>query len=415
VNRPDRPNGCYYNQSGLFLNQAAGGARESSARPVCKFPCPSAAFTTDGLCEIVSESGLSCVQSPTYSSNNYGDSRTCTIYFTRIGVISAEDSIAGFDTEPVYDKLTMMKGGFGTFTGTAYSGRRRYAAAIFTGIEVTTNDYLTWSSDASMSRGRWRVCMSAAGTTKAPTVPPTEAPTLSPTKAPTLSPTTAPTVNNAACIYAKPDLGTWIAKTDTSYCSPQNDDYGASSLAQCKFNCLTRAGCLAIGYYHSTTRCRYCMTGYSTQAGSGGTGNMHVRVVPTAAPTLSPTKAPTNPTSAPTSAPTSSGVTYSPLESTKNQNNCTSGYEAIATSAECQKAAIALSKPFALVGSWETEPKNCFFHGINGELYYNTHAVGSAYPSSSPICKKARGKRLEADHCTTAIIGSGSHSRVHIF
>merc|ERR1719382_1241927 len=124
----------------------------------------------------------SCVQSANYPQN-YGARQKCTVDIDEAN--SAPIVVESFDVESYFDYLVV--------DGVRYSGRAGPDG-------VTPTGSVLWSSDFSVQRSGWRLCMPTSTPAPPPTPPvpqtpsPTEVPTASPTVAPTAAPTSAPTM-----------------------------------------------------------------------------------------------------------------------------------------------------------------------------------------------------------------------------
>merc|ERR1719401_345237 len=128
------------------------------APPVTPAP-PFLWIVEEGDCETDAD----CIQSPNYPAS-YGNNHYCKIKTTTPGKVSVKD----FDTEGQYDKITI--------SGTGYAGS--------TGPDcVEIKSSMEWTSDNSVVRGGWKICLAdlssecapAPATPTPPTPPPTPA------------------------------------------------------------------------------------------------------------------------------------------------------------------------------------------------------------------------------------------------
>merc|ERR1719382_2182699 len=130
----------------------------------------------------------SCVQSANYPQN-YGARQKCTVDIDEAN--SAPIVVESFDVESYFDYLVV--------DGVRYSGRAGPDGVAPTGS-------MLWSSDSSVQRSGWRLCMptSTPAPPPAPPVPQTPSPTAIPTASPTVVPTASPTAAPTAMPTASP-------------------------------------------------------------------------------------------------------------------------------------------------------------------------------------------------------------------
>ena len=95
-----------------------------------------------------------CIQSPGYATENtYGSDEACTFNVLLSGYLS----VAAFDTEQQYDKVTVMRG---DGSGSAeYSGD----GAGLQELVVAAGDLILWASDGITVKPGWEICLIPIG------------------------------------------------------------------------------------------------------------------------------------------------------------------------------------------------------------------------------------------------------------
>eukprot|EP00928_Gymnodinium_smaydae_P052825 TRINITY_DN3697_c0_g1_i4.p1 TRINITY_DN3697_c0_g1~~TRINITY_DN3697_c0_g1_i4.p1 ORF type:complete len:2404 (-),score=413.62 TRINITY_DN3697_c0_g1_i4:118-7329(-) len=127
---------------GVVENDGCGAFPWECSNNTCTEKKITGFTVNEGECKLTD--GGNCVTSPNYPSH-YGSSQSCTI-LPPPG--SAPIEMKYFNTESGFDKLFV--------NGQAYQG------AIAEGTTVTTSSEMTWTSDGSVQRKGWKLCVQGA-------------------------------------------------------------------------------------------------------------------------------------------------------------------------------------------------------------------------------------------------------------
>ena len=82
---------------------------------------------------------------------------------------------------------------------------------------------------------------------------------------------------------------------------------------------------------------------------------------------------------------------------------CPATYGLLITADACKSAADAASKTYGGTLAYSFYPSGCYWHTINGSVYYNSNASGAANFYAQPLCAGAASTHISMGrHCACA-------------